>query len=48
MKPEPTISDIIKQIQESADEPHTKNPKEETTNKEVTHGNSKANSNEKQ
>jgi hypothetical protein len=39
MKPEPTISDIIKQIQESADEPHTKNPKEETTNKEVTHGN---------
>ena len=39
MKPEPTISDIIKQIQESADEPHTKNPKEETTNKEVTHDN---------
>ncbi len=39
MKIEPTISDIIKQIQESADEPHTKNPKEETTNKEVTHDN---------
>ncbi len=39
MKIEPTISDIIKQIQESEDEPHTKNPKEETTNKEVTHDN---------
>lgn len=39
MKIEPTINDIIKQIQESADEPHTKNPKEETTNKEVTHDN---------
>ena len=39
MKIEPTISDIIKQIRESEDEPHTKNPKEETTNKEVTHDN---------
>lgn len=39
MKIEPTINDIIKQIQESADKPHTKNPKEETTNKEVTHDN---------
>jgi hypothetical protein len=39
MKIEPTISDIIKQIRESEDEPHTKNPKEETTNKGVTHDN---------
>jgi hypothetical protein len=45
MKIEPTISDIIKQIQESADEPHTKNPKEETTNKEVTNDNPTSNSN---
>ena len=45
MKIEPTISDIIKQIQESADEPHTKNPKEETTNKEVTHDNTTSTSN---
>jgi hypothetical protein len=45
MNPEPTISDIIKQIKESEDEPHTKNPKEESTNKEVTHGNTTNNSN---